>query len=606
MPHFSATVILGAFWILDPLYTALGTVLAWFYDVIPSFGVAIILLTLAVRLLTFPLTAKQARSQQQLQKLQPELKRLQAKYKGDKQKLNEEMMKFYKEHHVNPFGGCLPLFIQFPVLIVLYRLILGLTRTFILGFTIVVGTAVAVGGAPAGPLEGVAVQNGHVSDGSITKDVVTSGTLDDAQAVLNGKVVGTVTNAKIKNGKIATAQVMNGKVVVGNLTDLIVSGGRVAGAPKNVPESSSLYRALKASGGKMESWGMDLAKRASDTSGSEQIPFVVLVLLVGATGFYQQRQLTGRLPKESANSQMAVMGKVFPLIFVFISWTIPAGVVVYFLVSNIWQIGQQAFMFRNQPKPEDGGSANAGKGKKGLPPTTGKGKAKGTPTTTKGAKGATTGRLSKGAKASGAAGAGAKRQGKASSNGNKANANKANGNKANANKANANKAKANKANANKAKANGPNAGTTNANPGNANKTTAKKRRPDHGAPRPKGQGPRSGQTPRSEDRSGQAPRSDQTPRSEDRSGPGKPVVYGGSSAGASVDPGVPKTTISDDNGGSVEMPTVEMPDTTTPSSVPIPPVTPSSQTAEPQGPNGSTPLATPLPPAAGDLDKDGE
>ncbi|MGI8778508.1 MAG: membrane protein insertase YidC [Acidimicrobiales bacterium] len=398
MPFLTATTMLAAksFWILDPLYAALGTVLAWFYDVIPSYGVAIILLTLAVRLLTFPLTAKQARSQQQLQKLQPELKRLQAKYKGDKQKLNEEMMKFYKENHVNPFGGCLPLFIQFPVLIVLYRLILGLTRTFIIGFAIVVGAAVAVGGAPSGPLEGVRVQNGHVSNGSLSKGVITKGDLDEAQAVVDGKVVGTVTNAKIVNGKIATAQVMNGKVLVGTMTDLTVTGGQVAGSPKNVPESSSLFRALKASGGKMESWGMNLAKRASETSGSEQVPFVILVLLVGATGFYQQRQLTGRLPKESANSQMAVMGKVFPLIFVFISWSIPAGVVVYFLVSNIWQIGQQAFMFRNQPRPESTAKDSA-KPKMGPTPTVGKGKTKPS-TTPKTAKGMTTGRLGKGSK----------------------------------------------------------------------------------------------------------------------------------------------------------------------------------------------------------------
>jgi len=400
MPFLTAGTMLAAksFWILDPLYTALGTVLAWFYDVIPSYGVAIILLTLAVRLLTFPLTAKQARSQQQLQKLQPELKRLQAKYKGDKQKLNEEMMKFYKENHVNPFGGCLPLFIQFPVLIVLYRLILGLTRTFIIGFAIVVGAAVAVGGAPSGPLEGVSVQNGHVSNGSLSKGVITKGDLDEAQAVVDGKVVGTVTNAKIVNGKIATAQVMNGKVLVGTMTDLTVTGGQVAGSPKNVPESSSLFRALKASGGKMESWGMNLAKRASETSGSEQVPFVILVVLVGATGFYQQRQLTGRLPKESANSQMAVMGKVFPLIFVFISWSIPAGVVVYFLVSNIWQIGQQAFMFRNQPRPEST-AKDAAKPKKGPTPTVGKGKTKPS-TTPKTAKGMTTGRLGKGVKSS--------------------------------------------------------------------------------------------------------------------------------------------------------------------------------------------------------------
>ncbi|MGI9023532.1 MAG: membrane protein insertase YidC, partial [Acidimicrobiales bacterium] len=397
MPQVTATVVLAAkFWILDPLYVALGTLLSWFYDIVPSYGVAIIMLTIAVRLLTFPLTAKQARSQQQLQKLQPELKRLQAKYKGDKQKLNEEMMKFYKEHHVNPLGGCLPLFIQAPVLLVLYRLILGLTRTFIVGYAVVVGTAVAVGGtggAPTGPLQGAQVQGGHVSSGSLVDGVITKGTLVDAQAVIDGRVVGTVTEAKIVDGKIPTAQVTNGTATVGTLADLTVTGGEVVGAPKNVPEDSSLFHALKESSGTMVSWGMDLAQPASEESGSEQIPFLILIALVGATGFYQQRQLTARLPKESLNSQMALMGKVFPLIFVFVSWTIPAGVVVYFLVSNIWQIGQQAFMFRNQPKPEPSAKDASG-AKKGKP--TPKANAKAKPGS-KGSKAPATGRLAKGA-----------------------------------------------------------------------------------------------------------------------------------------------------------------------------------------------------------------
>src|SRR5207245_11794442 len=133
------------------MFDIFGRLLVWFYDIAHSYGWSIVLLTVAVRLVLFPLTAKQAKSMQAMQKVQPELKRLQAKYKGDRQKLNEEMMKFYKEHHVNPFGGCIPLFIQFPVLIVLYRLILGLSRTFIVGFTVIVGTAVAVGGAPGSP-----------------------------------------------------------------------------------------------------------------------------------------------------------------------------------------------------------------------------------------------------------------------------------------------------------------------------------------------------------------------------------------------------------------------------------------------------------------------
>src|SRR5690349_24456539 len=103
------------------MFSFLSQLLAWFYDIIPSYGVAIVLLTVAVRLILFPLTAKQARSMQAMQRIQPEIKRLQAKYKNDRQKLNEEMMKFYKENQINPLAGCLPLVVQLPVFFALYR-----------------------------------------------------------------------------------------------------------------------------------------------------------------------------------------------------------------------------------------------------------------------------------------------------------------------------------------------------------------------------------------------------------------------------------------------------------------------------------------------------
>src|SRR5258706_2771071 len=137
-----APPVLAAGSILDPIYTVLGTLLTWFYGVIPQFMVAIILLTVAVRLILFPLTAKQAKSMQAMQRVQPELKRLQAKYKNDRQKLNEEMMKFYKENNINPLAGCLPLILQMPLFIVLYRLILELTHTLIVGAVVVGGTIV--------------------------------------------------------------------------------------------------------------------------------------------------------------------------------------------------------------------------------------------------------------------------------------------------------------------------------------------------------------------------------------------------------------------------------------------------------------------------------
>lgn len=93
---------------MNPLFNVMGHVLAWFYSVAPNYGVAIIFLTIVIRLLLFPLTAKQAKSMIAMQRIQPELKKLQQKYKGDRQKLNEEMMKFYKENKVNPLGVAFP------------------------------------------------------------------------------------------------------------------------------------------------------------------------------------------------------------------------------------------------------------------------------------------------------------------------------------------------------------------------------------------------------------------------------------------------------------------------------------------------------------------
>src|SRR3981189_221686 len=127
---------------MDPLYKGFGWLLAFFYSGSPNLGVAIILLTVLVMLILFPLTAKQAKSMQAMQRVQPELKRLQAKYKNDRQKLNEEMMKFYKENNINPLAGCLPLILQMPLFIVLYRLILELTHTVIVGAVVVGGTIV--------------------------------------------------------------------------------------------------------------------------------------------------------------------------------------------------------------------------------------------------------------------------------------------------------------------------------------------------------------------------------------------------------------------------------------------------------------------------------
>jgi YidC/Oxa1 family membrane protein insertase len=111
--------------VLQPLIDAAEAVMVFIHDHVVggSWGLAIIGLTIVVRLILLPLTLKQFKSMQALQRLQPEIKALQAKYKEDKQRLNQEMMKFYQENKVNPLGSCLPLAAQMPVFIALFYML---------------------------------------------------------------------------------------------------------------------------------------------------------------------------------------------------------------------------------------------------------------------------------------------------------------------------------------------------------------------------------------------------------------------------------------------------------------------------------------------------
>ena len=111
-----------------PIARFFSSGLNFFYSVVPSYGVAIVLLTLAIMLVLTPLTVKSTRSMLAMQRLQPEMKRLQQQHKNDRQALNEAMMAFYKEHNVNPLSGCLPMLLQMPVFFGLYESIRGLTH----------------------------------------------------------------------------------------------------------------------------------------------------------------------------------------------------------------------------------------------------------------------------------------------------------------------------------------------------------------------------------------------------------------------------------------------------------------------------------------------
>jgi YidC/Oxa1 family membrane protein insertase len=245
----------------DPLYNALGAVLAFFYSLVPNLGVAIILMTFAVMLVLYPLTAKQAKSMLAMQRVQPEIKKLQAKYKGDRQKLNEEVMKFYQANKINPLAGCLPLVVQLPIFFTLFRVLRD-------------------------PY----------------KHIPKTGSFAGLYNALCGHSLHTL-------HKACTTTTLTHLKLVSSLDIL------------------------------------DLQKTATDSHTFLQaVPYFVLVGLVVLTGYLQTKQAQSRTPQ--TNKQMATIMKILPVFFGLISLSFPAGLVLYFFVSNCWRVGQQEVIFR--------------------------------------------------------------------------------------------------------------------------------------------------------------------------------------------------------------------------------------------------------------------
>lgn len=116
--------------IYQPVYNALVAL----YNLFGDFGIALIVLTIIIKVLLIPLSRTQIKSQKEMQEIQPKLKALQKKYKNDKEKLSRETLALYKEHHINPAAGCLPLIVQMTLLITLYRVIINSSHDHTISF----------------------------------------------------------------------------------------------------------------------------------------------------------------------------------------------------------------------------------------------------------------------------------------------------------------------------------------------------------------------------------------------------------------------------------------------------------------------------------------
>jgi YidC/Oxa1 family membrane protein insertase len=259
--------------------------LAAFFSLVKSYGLAIILLTLVVRILLLPLSIKQTRSMREMAVIQPEVKKIQAKYKGkqDRQKMNEEMMALYKEHSVNPFGGCLPLLMQFPVLIALFYVIRG-------------------------PLKYLA------------SDTALAGALKDSP--------------------LATNQFL---------------GLRLDCLPSDVlaQEGSSFIQG-----------------EPCGTGFVSFLPYLFLILAMGLTTWYQQKQMQARQADSPQAQQMQMIGRIMPVLLMVFAYNFPTGVVIYWVTTNLWTIVQQRIILAAAPLPATTGNGKARPAK--AKPTTGK------------------------------------------------------------------------------------------------------------------------------------------------------------------------------------------------------------------------------------------
>ena len=272
-------VVSAVLWVFHEMLTALG--------MDPAAGITWVLcivgLTLVMRTLTIPLFLKQIKSMRGMQELQPEMAKLQAKYKGKKDQLSrqamaQEQMELYKSHGSNPFSACLPILVQMPIFFGLFQVLNGVP-----------------GSAAAG--EGVHVLNA------------------------------------------ATVQSFN---------EATFFGAPLFSTLLNPGDGNHVATILLA---------------------------IVMIVAMSASQFFTQKQLTAKNMSEAAKAspmyrQQQMMLYLFPLVFAIGGINFPIGVLIYWTVSNVWSMGQQWWVIRNNPTPGSQAEQelNERRAAKGLPP----------------------------------------------------------------------------------------------------------------------------------------------------------------------------------------------------------------------------------------------
>ncbi|MER6033351.1 MULTISPECIES: membrane protein insertase YidC [unclassified Streptomyces] len=245
-------------WVIVQFHTVYGAIFG--PDTGWAWGLSIVSLVILIRICLIPLFVKQIKATRAMQTLQPEMKKIQERYKNDKQRQSEEMMKLYKESGTNPLSSCLPILAQSPFFFALY----------------------------------------HVLNG-----------------IASGQTIGVINTSLLESARKA----------------------HIFGAPlaAKFKDSASTIEALGAS--------------VTDV----RVVTVVMIVLMSASQFYTQRQLMTKnvdtTVKTPFMQQQKMLMYVFPIMFAVFGINFPVGVLIYWLTTNVWTMGQQMYVIHNNPTP---------------------------------------------------------------------------------------------------------------------------------------------------------------------------------------------------------------------------------------------------------------
>jgi len=287
---------------LDLITNPLGQFLNFIYNTLAfhSYGLAIIIFTLVIKIVLLPLSIKQYRSMARMQEVQPQIQEIQKRYKNDKEKLNQELMRVYQENKVNPAGGCAPLLIQMPILISLYWVI-------------------------SSPLQYML---------KLPKNII-YGNLENGKVVSNGLVQ--LFNITGKSNVEIT--------VINSFKSDVASKLLDAGTISKIQDIGRGLVSLKFGSfpgfnlGIIPTWHLDTL-----LSNPQYLALIIIPILAAVTTYISIKFSAAQTSQNADNPMQGGMTFAMPLVTTFFTFSVPAGLGLYWIISNLVQIFQQMYM----------------------------------------------------------------------------------------------------------------------------------------------------------------------------------------------------------------------------------------------------------------------